>query len=126
MLNNLSRSPLMSIRHSFLALALAAAGAFVFSGTAHAGDGEDMNVHNKTGHEVLVFMFDGDASHLDESGGTQFAHLKNGESAVAHVPHCKFSILLVDHDDVWHAELHDCHSNELTFTKDTGHAKKKH
>ena len=31
--------------------------------------------------------------------------------------------LLVDHDDVWHGEFHDCHSTDMTFTKDTGHTK---
>ncbi len=25
---------------------------------------------------------------------------------------------------VWHAEFHDCHSTDLTFTMETGHAKK--
>jgi hypothetical protein len=43
---------------------------------------------------------------------------------VAHVPHCTFSILLVDHQDIWHAEFHDCHSTDLVFHSDTGHAKK--
>lgn len=118
----------MTLRSSLLALGLVAAGSFAFSSAARAEehDGEDMNVHNHTGHEVVVFLFDGDGVHLDEAGGTQFAHLKDGESAVAHVPHCKFGILLVDHEDVWHAEFHDCHSTEMTFTADTGHAKKKH
>lgn len=88
-------------------------------------DGEDINVHNRTGHEVLVFLFQDSRPHLDESGGVQIAHLKNGESAVSHVPTCTFALLLVDHDDVWHAEYHDCKSTELTFNKDTGHAKKK-
>ena len=117
----------MTIRTTLLALALTAstlAGRAFADDKAH--DGEDLNVHNKTGHEVLVFLFQDDKVHLDEAGGTQFAHIKDGESAVAHVPHCKFAVLLVDHDDVWHAEFHDCHSTDMTFTKDTGHAKKKH
>lgn len=89
-------------------------------------DGEEMSVHNKTGHEALVFLFQDDHVHLDEKGGVQFAHLKDAESAVAHVPNCTFSIILVDHEDVWHAEFHDCHSTDMTFTKDTNHAKKAH
>ena len=84
---------------------------------------EEMNVHNKTGHEVVVFLFQDDKIHTNERGGVQFAHLHDGESAVAHVPVCKFSILLVDHDDVWHAEFHDCHSTDMTFTMTTGHGK---
>jgi hypothetical protein len=91
-----------------------------------ARDGIDMNLHNRTGHEVLVYLFNDDHVHLNEQGGTQFAHLKNNESAIAHAPHCKYSILLVDKNDVWHAEFHDCHSADVTFTRDTGHAIKKH
>jgi hypothetical protein len=118
----------MNIRSSFLALAFAIAGSFTVSSLAHADahahEGEDMSVHNKTGHEVVVFLFQDDHVHLEEAGGTQLAHLKDAESAVAHVPNCKFSILLVDHNDVWHAEFHDCHSTDMTFKMDTGHATK--
>ena len=118
----------MNFRRAFLAVALVAAAGFVCLGVARADEhpGEDMNVHNHTGHEVVVFMFQDANVHLDEGGGTQFAHLKDGESAVAHVPNCTFGIVLFDHDDVWHAEFHDCHSTDLTFTKDTGHAKRAH
>lgn len=119
----------MKFRSFAVAASLVASFAFAAAVSADdhakAHDGEDMNVHNKTGHEVLVFLFQDDKVHLDEAGGTQFAHIKDGESAVAHVPHCNFGIVLVDHDDIWHAEFHDCHSTDLTFTKDTGHAKKK-
>ena len=118
----------MNLRRSMLSLALAAAGSFIFAGAARAEEhaGEDMNVHNKTGHEVLVFLFQDDHVHLDEAGGVQLASLHDGDSAVAHVPNCQFAILLVDHEDIWHAEFHDCHSTDMTFTKETGHAKKKH
>jgi len=121
----------MNIRTSIVALALAAASTFTLSSLAVADehhdakhDGEDLNVHNKTGHDVLVFLFADDKVHLDETGGVQFAHLKDAESAVAKAPHCTFAVILVDHDDVWHAEFHDCHSTDMTFTKDTGHATK--
>ncbi len=96
------------------------------SAPAHADAGETLHIHNKTGHEVLIFLFQDDHPHLSEDGGTQVGHLKDGESGDAHVPNCKFDILLVDHEDVWHAEFHDCHSTDLTFTTETGHAKKKH
>ena len=110
-----------------IALSFAAVGTLALAGivgSARAKDGEDMNVHNKTGHEVVVFLFTDDKVHSDEKGGTQFAHLKDGESAIAKVPVCKFSILLVDHEDIWHAEFHDCTSTDMTFTKETGHGKK--
>lgn len=101
-----------------LSLALAA-------GTARSeAAGEDIKVHNNTGHEVAVFIFQEGGVHTDESGGTQFATLKNGESAVAHVPDCDFSVLLVDDEDIWHAEMHDCTSTDLTFNADTGHSTK--
>lgn len=86
--------------------------------------GTDMNIHNKTGQEVAVFVFQEGGVHVDEAGGTQLAVLKNGESAVAHVPDCEFSILLADEDEVWHAEFDDCKSTDLTFNADTGHAMK--
>jgi hypothetical protein len=108
-----------------LIVAIQATAMLVSVAVAGTHDGEDMNVHNKTGHEVAAFLFIDDKVHLNYAGGTQFAHLKNGESAVAHAPHCKFSILLVDKEDVWHAEFHDCHSTDMTFTANTGHAKKK-
>ena len=115
----------MKLRQSFLALTFAAAFSFALSGAVRADEheGEEMNVHNNTGHEVVVFLFQDADVHTNEHGGTQFAHLADGESAVAHVPHCTFSILLVDHEDIWHAEFHDCNSTDLTFHSDTGHGK---
>jgi hypothetical protein len=113
----------LKLRNLLLALTFAAAATFAFAGVSRADhDGEEMNVHNATGHEVVVFLFQDAKVHLNEKGGVQFAHLHDGESAVAHVPHCTFSILLVDAHDVWHAEFHDCHSTDLVFHADTGHA----
>lgn len=94
------------------------------SAPAHADAGETLHIHNKTGHEVVIFLFQDDHPHLSEDGGTQVGHLHDGESGDAHVPNCKFDILLVDHEDIWHAEFHDCKSTDFTFTKDTGHGKK--
>ena len=118
----------MKLRNSLLALSLAALSTLAFAGVMRADEheGEEMNVHNQTGHEVIVFLFQDDHVHLSEEGGIQIADLPDGESAVAHVPNCTFSILLVDHNDVWHAEFHDCHSTDLVFHTTTGHAQKHH
>ncbi len=115
----------MKLRSSLLALSLAVA-VFALPAVSRADEheGEEVNVHNNTGHEVLVFLFQDAEVHFNEEGGVQFAHLADGDIAVAHVPNCTFSILLVDHQDVWHAEFHDCHSTDLTFDSDTGHARK--
>lgn len=123
-MKNVIRKSLIACATSALLIAVAAFSVPTMV-RAHQ-DGEDMDVHNKTGHEVVVFLFQDTHVHLDEEGGVQFAHLHDGEGAVAHVPHCEFSILLVDHEDIWHAEFHDCHSTDLTFTSTTGHDKKHH
>ena len=96
------------------------------SSTVRAEEGEALKIHNQTGHEVAVFLFQDSHPHLSAEGGIQAAHLKAGESADAHVPSCEFSVVLMDHEDVWHSEYHDCHSTDLTFTKDRGHETKKH
>ena len=120
----------MKLLNTSLALAFAALTAFTVSAAVaddhgHDHAGEELTVHNNTGHEAVIFLFQDDHVHLDEGGGTQVAAISNGKAAVAHVPNCTFSILLVDHEDVWHAEFHDCHSTDLTFTKDDKrHAKK--
>ena len=120
----------MKLFNTTLALSFAALTAFTVSSVALADDhhdhtGEEMTVHNNTGHDTVIFMFQDDHVHLDEGGGTQVAAIANGKAAVAHVPNCTFSIILIDHEDVWHAEFHDCHSTDLTFTKDDKrHAKK--
>jgi hypothetical protein len=87
-------------------------------------DGEEINIHNKTGHEVLVFLFNDGLVHLNESGGTQIGHLMDGESLVAHVPTNEFSILLVDNNNIWHAEFHDFNTIDITFTANTGNERK--
>ena len=120
----------MKISQYLLTAAVAAAAITTTTNTSLADgpahDGEELNVHNNTGHEVVVFLFQDDHVHLNETGGVQVAAIHDKGSAVAHVPHCKFSVILVDHDDIWHAEFHDCHSTDMTFTKDTNHAKRAH
>ena len=102
------------------------AGCGLAAGGARANDGEALNVHNHTGHPVVVFLIQDDSVHLDPDAGVQVAAMADGDSAVANVPSCQFSVLLVDEEDVWHAEFHDCHSTDFTFTNDTGHAKRQH
>ena len=93
---------------------------------ARANDGEEMTLHNHTGHPVVIFVLQNDSPDLDPDDGVQGAAMADGESAVAHVPNCHFEILLVDNDDVWHAEFHDCSSTDYTFSSDTGHAHREH
>lgn len=107
----------------FLALVV---GSGLAAGSARADDGEALTVHNHTGHDVVVFMLQDDAPDLDPDDGVQVAAISDGDSAVAHVPHCHFGILLVDHEDIWHAEFHDCSSTDYTFTSDTGHSHREH
>jgi len=116
----------MRLRTPAIALVFVAVVMFLPLRALHAAEGEEMNVHNETGHTVVAFLFTDDHEHDGESGGVQFAALKNHESAVAHVNTCKFAITLVDHEDVWHAEFHDCHSTDMTFTATTGHAQHDH
>jgi hypothetical protein len=114
------------MRPALAALVFAAVG-LAGPGAALADDeheGETIHIHNKTGHAVDVYLFQDDHPHLTPDGGIQEGHLKNGESASAHVPNCHFAVLLVDDEDVWHAEFHDCHSTDLTFSKDRGHSKR--
>jgi hypothetical protein len=106
-----------------LAFSLALA---VSAGSARADDGESLTLHNHTGHSVVMFVMQNDATDLDPADGVQAGEIADGGSAVAHVPHCHFGILLVDHDDVWHAEFHDCESTDFTFSSDTGHAHRGH
>jgi hypothetical protein len=105
---------------------VALVGCGLVSGAASANEGEALNVHNHTGHSVVVFVIQNDAVDLDPADGVQVAAIADGDSAVANVPHCQFSVLLVDEEDVWHAEFHDCNSTDFTFTSDTGHAKRQH
>ncbi len=110
-----------SIRRALSAVGLAAIGALALSLSSPAEAGTAMNIHNQTGHEVVVFLFTDGQTHTSGEGGIQAGHLVNGESVVADVPTCDFEVLLVDQDDIWHAEYHDCDSTDLTFTSDTGH-----
>ena len=125
----------MKLTRFALALGFASAVAVALAGVVQAAGHEDhiMTIHNNTGHDVYVFLFLDDKVHTNETGGkapvdehgVQHGMIKNSESAEAAVPTCKFAVPLVDHEDIWHAEFHDCSSTDLEFTSDTGHGKKK-
>ncbi len=107
---------------------LVCAAAFAFLGTpsaVSAAEDHELHIHNMTGHAVDVYVFTDDAVHHEGRGGHQEGHLEDGETGTAHVPTCKFAIVLEDGEDIWHAEFHDCHSTDLTITSSTGHEKKK-
>jgi len=111
----------MKRRTLAIILSFATAALFMPLSVLRASEGEEMTVKNETGHTVTAYLFTDDHEHDGDTGGVQFATLENHASAVAHVPSCKFSIVLEDGEDVWHAEFHDCHSNLITFTATTGH-----
>jgi hypothetical protein len=107
---------------SVLALGFAAA---ITAKASAAAPKLDLEITNETGHTVVAFFFKDGVAHYNEKGGTQFGVIEDGHSAVAHAPNCNFSIMLIDHEDIWHAEFHDCDSTHYVFHKDTGHDKKK-
>ena len=111
----------MKLRTQLAVLVFVAVSILALPRASRASDAANLNVHNETGHTVVAFLFQDGHPHSSEEGGVQFAVLKNHQSAVAHVPQCTFSVLLVDHEDIWHAEFHDCHSTDMTFTTNTGH-----
>ena len=105
-----------------LTFGLVGASARVLAGQDH----ETLNIHNETGHKVAVFLFKGEAVHTNEKGADlQWGFLANHETKTADVPFCTFEVLLVDANDIWHAEVHDCHSTDMTFKADTGHGTRK-
>lgn len=119
---SITRLPALAVLITVFALITIPTTLLVLSPTTlMAQDGDDINVHNNTGHRVDVFLFMDDQVHTDVNGGVQFSSLNNGESAVAHVTGCKFSIVLVDGQDVWHGEYHDCNTLDFVFTPETGH-----
>ncbi|MBC7546025.1 MAG: hypothetical protein H7338_25130, partial [Candidatus Sericytochromatia bacterium] len=109
----------MSFTRVLIALTIACASVGALSGTASANEPHDLNVHNNTGHGVDIILFQDDHVHLDPEGGVQFGHIASGESAVAHVPNCEFSVILVDDQEIWHAEFNDCSATDFTFESET-------
>ncbi len=101
-------------RPALLGMAVAAC---ILSFAGHAlADGENMNLHNKTGQTVAVFLFNDTNVHLSETGGVSQGTLANGASVVVHTTSCAFSILVINRTVGWHFEFHDCKSTDLTVT----------
>jgi hypothetical protein len=109
-----------------LAVAVTAAVAIgaAFGQLEASGPTHEMYVHNHTGHEVQVFLFQDAQVHLDSEGGKEIGKMKDGDMLTAKVSKCTFSIVLIDKEDVWHAEFRNCDSTDVTFSEDTGHAQR--
>jgi hypothetical protein len=86
------------------------------SAPAAAGTGADLKIHNETGTNVEVYIFEDDAVHKNKANGLHSGDLKNHETGVAHVKACKFSVVLFHDSDAYHAEFHDCSTTDITIT----------
>ena len=101
----------------FVASLAAGIGAVLLSAApVAAGTGADLKIHNNTGTNVEVYIFEDDSVHKDKANGTHSGDLKNGEVGVAHVKACKFSVVLFHDKDAYHAEFHDCSVTDITIT----------
>jgi hypothetical protein len=85
------------------------------SAPAAAGTGADLKIHNETGTNVEVYIFEDDSVHKDKANGVHSGDLKNHETGVAHVKACKFSVVLFHDKDAYHAEFHDCSVTDITI-----------
>ena len=112
----------MKLPRLLLCFALAACAGVLCAGR---GPGDVFQIVNQTGHTVTVYLFADGKAHTNPAGGVkaQATPLANGGTARASIQNCPFSILLVDGQDVWHAEIPDFSKAVQVFTKDTGHAK---
>jgi hypothetical protein len=108
-----------SIRSCFLA-AVPFALAMFGQATPAAADplplgGADLHIHNQTGSDVELYIFEDDAVHRSKSGGAHAGDLRNGETGTAHVKACRFAIVLFHDKDAYHAEFHDCSVTDITI-----------
>ena len=95
---------------------IAGAAALILPVRPAQAEGADLTIHNETGVDVDIMLFDGDDHvHKDGKGGIVAGHLKNHEKGTAKVKHCKFSIVLVHGNDAWHKEFHDCKVTDITI-----------
>jgi hypothetical protein len=103
-----------------LALALFASGAADASEpvqpTAIPTSGADLHIHNKTGVDVELYIFEDDKVHRAKSGGVHAGDLHDGETGTAHVKACHFAVVLFHGSDAYHAEFHDCTITDITIT----------
>lgn len=116
-------------RRFFAAAALLALGALLHGSRAIAATagaapdtailtgGADLHIHNKTGTDVELYIFEDDAVHKSRSGGFHAGDLKAGETGTAHVKACHFAIVLFHDNDAFHAEFKDCSITDITISK---------
>ncbi len=101
----------------FVASLAAGIGALLLSSApAAAGTGADLKIHNETGTNVEVYIFEDASVHKDKANGLHSGDLKNHETGVAHVKACKFSIVLFHDKDAYHKEFTDCSITDITIT----------
>jgi hypothetical protein len=86
------------------------------SSPAAAASGADLHIHNKTGTDVELYIFEDDRVHRDRAGGIHAGDLHDGDTATAHVKACKFAIVMFHGSDAYHAEFHDCSITDITIT----------
>lgn len=77
--------------------------------------GADLHIHNKTGVDVELYIFEDDKVHRGKSGGLHAGDLHDGETGTAHVKACRFAIVLFHGADAYHAEFHDCAITDITI-----------
>jgi hypothetical protein len=110
------------VRRSLFVAASLTLGAFTYGGTAAADSrpiptaGADLHIHNHTGTNVELYIFEDDKVHRDRSGGNHSGDLKDGETGTAHVKACHFAVVLFHEKDAYHAEFHDCSITDITIT----------
>jgi len=78
--------------------------------------GADLHIHNKTGSDVELYIFEDEAVHKTRAGGLHAGDIKNGETGTAHVKACHFAIVLFHGNDAFHGEFKDCSITDITIS----------
>jgi hypothetical protein len=86
------------------------------SSSATQNAGADLHIHNHTGSDVEVYVFEDEKVHKSRAGGVHSGDLKNGETGTAHVKACHFSVVLFHGDDAYHSEFKDCSITDINIT----------
>jgi hypothetical protein len=106
-----------TIGFGFAAAFVAGFAALMTASTPAIAENTKLTIHNATGTDVDVAVFEDDSpNHRDSKGGISAGHIKDGESASATVKTCKFAIVLKHGDDIYHGEFHDCKVTDITIT----------
>ena len=83
---------------------------------AAADKSSTLTIKNNTNLTLHGVLWQGDAVHLNHNGPEwQYGTISPKGNAKADVPSCKFSVVFWDDKDLWHFEIHDCHSETLTI-----------